>query len=161
MTAAGNDGASLAVNYGSGLTENSTGLIVDTNTIASVEYVDTNFVSAADLPGQLDDYVPLTQKGAIDGVATLDGNGQVPSDQLGNVPAAYITSVGNNLSVSNGVLDLGQYVAQREADWTRGSGRLPPSFKDNCNKGKYYCWNSIWIHIPGTNSKIAYICKIW
>jgi hypothetical protein len=46
------------------------------------DYADTNFVLATDLPGQLDDYVPLTQKGAADGVATLDGNGKVPSSQL-------------------------------------------------------------------------------
>jgi hypothetical protein len=46
------------------------------------DYADTNFVLATDLPGQLDDYIPLTQKGSADGVATLDGNGKVPSSQL-------------------------------------------------------------------------------
>jgi hypothetical protein len=46
------------------------------------DYADTNFVLATDLPGQLDDYIPLTQKGAADGVATLDGSGKVPSSQL-------------------------------------------------------------------------------
>lgn len=86
-------------------------LYVDTNVMATVSYVDTNFVNINDLPGQLDDYVPLTQKGAIDGVATLDGNGQVPSDQLGNVPTAYITALGNTetaLNVVNGELTLDQ-----------------------------------------------------
>jgi hypothetical protein len=97
----------LKVNYGTGLTENSLGLVVDTTTIASVDYVDTNFVNVADLPGQLGDYVPLTQKGANDGVATLDGSGQVPADQLGNVPAAFITSVENGpLSVTDGELAI-------------------------------------------------------
>lgn len=51
-------------------------------------YVDTNFVNVADLPGQLDDYIPLTQKGADDGVATLDEDGQVPASQLGHVTEA-------------------------------------------------------------------------
>jgi hypothetical protein len=51
-------------------------------------YVDTNFVNVADLPGELDDYVPLTQKGEADGVATLDEEGQVPLSQLGNVTEA-------------------------------------------------------------------------
>ena len=95
---------------GSGLTQDVLGgFAVDTNTIASVSYVDTNFVNVADLPGQLDDYVPLTQKGANDGVATLDSTGQVPLNQLGNVPASYITALKSgesNLEVSGGDLSL-------------------------------------------------------
>jgi hypothetical protein len=43
------------------------------------------FKDLSDLGGTLDDYVPLTQKGSDNGVATLDGNGYVPVDQLGNV----------------------------------------------------------------------------
>ena len=46
------------------------------------DYADETFVAASDLPGQLDDYIPLTQKGTADGVATLDGSGFVPSSQL-------------------------------------------------------------------------------
>ena len=38
-----------------------------------------------DLGGSLDDYVPLTQKGANNGVATLDSAGKVPLAQLGNI----------------------------------------------------------------------------
>ena len=81
---------------------------VDDTVIASKDYVDTNFVGFDDLPGQLGDYVPLTQKGANDGVATLDSTGQVPLNQLGNVPDAYITSTGTdpNLSVTSGTLSL-------------------------------------------------------
>jgi hypothetical protein len=107
ITATGGPGLdALEVNYGSGLTENSTGLIVDTDVIATKEYVDTNFVAADDLPGQLDDYILLTEKGADDGVATLDSTGNVPVEQLGNVPDAFITSVGTdpNLSVTSGAL---------------------------------------------------------
>jgi hypothetical protein len=55
---------------------------------ATKSYVDTNFVNVADLPGELDDYILLTEKGANDGVATLDEEGQVPLGQLGNVTAA-------------------------------------------------------------------------
>lgn len=51
-------------------------------------YVDTNFVNVADLPGELDDYVPLTQKGEANGVATLDEDGQVPVTQLAHVTEA-------------------------------------------------------------------------
>lgn len=105
-SSAGTTGSGVAVRYGDGLTTNSTGLIVDTTAIASKSYVDTNFVNAADLPGQLDDYVLLSEKGSFDGVATLDGTGNVPVEQLGNVPAAYVTSVGNNLSVTGGELNV-------------------------------------------------------
>lgn len=51
-------------------------------------YVDTTFVTLEDLPGELDDYIPLTQKGENSGVATLDETGQVPLSQLGNVTEA-------------------------------------------------------------------------
>ena len=97
----------ISVTYDAGLELDGNGkLVVDTDTIASVNYVDTNFVNIADLPGQLDDYIPLTDKGAADGVATLDQNGQVPLNQLGNVPVDYITSVGDNLSVTSGELNI-------------------------------------------------------
>ena len=60
-------------------------------TKADTSYVDANFVNVADLPGQLDEYIPLTQKAQPDGVATLDATGQVPSTQLGNVSAIIDT----------------------------------------------------------------------
>ena len=49
------------------------------------DYADETFVTIDDLPGQLDDYIPVTDKAANNGVATLDSTGQVPLDQLGNV----------------------------------------------------------------------------
>jgi hypothetical protein len=52
---------------------------------ATKKYTDDTFVTLEDLPGQLDEYVLLTQKGDIDGVATLDGAAQVPLTQLENV----------------------------------------------------------------------------
>jgi hypothetical protein len=48
-------------------------------------YADETFVTLSDLPGELDDYVPLTQRAAADGVATLDGDAQVPLTQLEHV----------------------------------------------------------------------------
>jgi hypothetical protein len=96
----------LKVNYGTGLTVNTNGLIVDNTVIAEKSYVDTNFVSTADLPGQLDDYVLLTEKGANDGVATLDGTGNVPAEQLGNVPSLSLGAGETNLDVTDGELTL-------------------------------------------------------
>ena len=43
------------------------------------------FKNLEDLGGTLDDYIPLTQRGANSGVATLDSSGKIPVDQLGNL----------------------------------------------------------------------------
>ena len=42
------------------------------------------FVNADGISGTLGDYIELAEKGTADGVATLDAQGQVPADQLGN-----------------------------------------------------------------------------
>jgi hypothetical protein len=70
---------------GNGLELSGTTFSIDDTITATKTYVDTNFVNVADLPGELDDYVLITQKGAVDGVATLDGSAQVPLTQLENV----------------------------------------------------------------------------
>jgi hypothetical protein len=70
---------------GNGLTLDGTEFSIDDTITATKTYVDETFVTLDDLPGELDDYVLLTQKGAIDGVATLDGTAQVPITQLENV----------------------------------------------------------------------------
>jgi hypothetical protein len=43
------------------------------------------FKNLEDLGGTLDDYIPLTQKEAANGVATLDSSGYIPVSQLGNI----------------------------------------------------------------------------
>ena len=63
---------------------------------ATKKYTDDTFVTLEDLPGQLDDYIPLTQKGEADGVATLDEDGQVPVTQL-----AHVTEAIDGLSTSD------------------------------------------------------------
>jgi hypothetical protein len=70
---------------GNGLDLNGNTFSIDEDVTATKVYVDETFVTLEDLPGQLDDYVPLTQKGAYDGVATLDEAAQVPLIQLENV----------------------------------------------------------------------------
>jgi hypothetical protein len=42
------------------------------------------FINADGLGGTLGDYILLAEKGEADGVATLDAQGQVPAEQLGN-----------------------------------------------------------------------------
>lgn len=94
---------SINVQLGSGLAANTSGIYVDTDTIASKTYVDTNFVNVADLPGQLADYVPLTEKGQALGVATLDAGGDVPATQLGN---QFVTAVSTNFAMSGKTLTM-------------------------------------------------------
>ena len=48
----------------------------------AIDYADETFVTLESLPGQLDEYVLLTEKGEAGGVATLDGDAQVPLTQL-------------------------------------------------------------------------------
>ncbi|NBO59097.1 MAG: hypothetical protein EBU73_09235, partial [Chitinophagia bacterium] len=43
------------------------------------------FKNLEDLGGNLDDYILLTEKAAANGVATLDGTGNIPMSQLGNI----------------------------------------------------------------------------
>ena len=45
------------------------------------------FLDETALGGSFDDYIPLTQKGSANGVATLDGTGAIPVSQLGNLIA--------------------------------------------------------------------------
>jgi len=53
------------------------------------------FKNLEDLGGTLDDYIPLTQKGADNGVAPLDGAGKIPlgylTNLINNAPAALDT----------------------------------------------------------------------
>jgi hypothetical protein len=79
------------------------------------DYADENFVTLDDLPGQLDDYVPLTDKGANDGVATLDAGGDVPASQLGNINSAVSEIV---LTPSASIISAGGYYGQNDGSGT-------------------------------------------
>lgn len=61
------------------------------------------FKNIEDLGGNLDDYILLTQKGAANGVATLDGSNLIPTAQIPN-SIARVDAVGN--LVANAVSDL-------------------------------------------------------
>jgi hypothetical protein len=73
------------VTAGTGLSKTGNTIEIDDTVTATKTYVDETFVTLEDLPGELDDYIPLTQRAEIDGVATLDGAAQVPLTQLENV----------------------------------------------------------------------------
>lgn len=62
------------------------------------------FVNADGISGTLGDYIELAEKGVADGVASLDAQGQVPADQLGNATvdlSAYATETYVDTAVSN------------------------------------------------------------
>jgi hypothetical protein len=52
------------------------------------------FVNLDGISGTLSDYIPVTEKGEADGVATLDATGQIPGSQLAYVDSAIENLVG-------------------------------------------------------------------
>lgn len=93
--------------------------------------------------GQLDLYIPLTQKGANNGVATLDAGGKVPVAQL---PSAVMTYEGvwnastNSPSLADGVGDAGMvYRVSVAGTQNLGSGSI------TFDVGDYVIYNgSVW-----------------
>lgn len=62
------------------------------------------FIDETNLTGSLENYVPLTDVGAPNGVAALDVNGQVPASQLANATvdlSGYATETYVDTAVSN------------------------------------------------------------
>ncbi len=62
-------------------------------------WIDLNyFADAVELGGSIDDYIPLTQKGVANGVATLNSSGVIPSEQIPSLVGldTEITTAVNN-----------------------------------------------------------------
>ena len=72
------------------------------NSWSLLDYFETN----AALQATVDDYIPLTQKGAPLGVAELDANGFVPASQLDLDLTAYYTSAETDTAISTAVSGL-------------------------------------------------------
>jgi hypothetical protein len=62
-------------------------------------------VTEASLGTSLGGYIASSEKGSIDGVATLDENGQVPAEQLGNAGAG-----GADFTITDALLGETLYV---------------------------------------------------
>ncbi len=71
------------------------------------------FLDETALGGSFDDYVPLTEKGAADGVATLDSNGQVPIAQLGNLISDAPEILDTLGEIATSINDVNGLVQQR------------------------------------------------
>lgn len=66
-------------------------------------WIDLNyFADSVELGGSIDDYIPLTQKGAANGVATLNSSGVIPSEQIPSLVGldSEITTAVNNAVTS-------------------------------------------------------------
>ena len=61
------------------------------------------FLNASQLEGSIDDFIPLTQKGAASGVATLDINGKLTSSQVPNIDELAQDAVDAALTAGTGI----------------------------------------------------------
>ena len=80
------------------------------NNWSLLDYFETN----ASLQGTLDDYIPLTQKGAALGVAELDANGFVPAEQLDVDLTGYATETYVDTAETDAVTAANAYTDTRE-----------------------------------------------
>jgi hypothetical protein len=71
------------------------------------------FKDLGDLAGSFDDYVPLTQKGAANGVATLDGDSQIPITQLSNIIVGAPEALDTLNELATAITDTNGLVQQK------------------------------------------------
>ena len=97
------------------------------------------FLTLDELGGNLDDYVPLTQRGAANGVATLDGAGKIPVAQLGNVidgagsaldtlnelAAALNDDANFSTTITNAISNRARVVAKTASQWAADTSETP------------------------------------
>ena len=74
------------------------------------------FKDLGDLAGSFDDYVPLTQKGAANGVATLDGSSQIPLNQLANIIQSAPEALDTLNELASAITDANGLVQQKIDD---------------------------------------------
>jgi predicted transcriptional regulator len=75
------------------------------------------FKNLEDLGGSLDDYILLTEKGAANGVATLDGAAAIPVSQLSNIIQGSPEALDTLNEIAGGLTDLTTYVDDQVADF--------------------------------------------
>jgi hypothetical protein len=109
------------------------GFETDTNSFKLGNGVDSweelpYFIDSEGLDGQLEDYIPLAQKAADNGVATLDNDGQVPANQLGNVTVDL-----SNYATLDGSTFTGPVIL--DADPSQALGAATKAYVDNVATG--------------------------
>jgi hypothetical protein len=71
------------------------------------------FKDLGDLAGSFDDYVPLSQKGAANGVATLNADSQIPVAQLSAIIQGAPGALDTLNELANAITDTGGLVQQK------------------------------------------------
>jgi hypothetical protein len=83
------------------------------------------FLDAIALGGNIDDYIPLTQRAVANGVATLDGSGKVPANQIPNMDELSQDAINTALVGGDGITktydDNGNTITL-DVDITSGDG---------------------------------------
>lgn len=78
------------------------------------------FKDLGDLAGSFDDYIPLTQKGAANGVATLDGSSQIPISQLSAIIQGAPEALDTLNELATAITDTNGLVQQKIDDALSG-----------------------------------------
>lgn len=97
------------------------------------------FLTLDELGGNLDDYIPLTQRGANNGVATLDAQGKIPVAQLANVidgaesaldtlnelAAALGDDANFSTTITNAIANRAKAVSKTATEWASDTSQTP------------------------------------
>lgn len=115
------------------------GFELDTNSFKIGDGVSTwdqldYFENSVSIAGSIDDYVPLTQKGAANGVATLDSSGQIPGSQLGYVDEAVQNVIGLAPEALDTLAELADAIGDDPAFFTN----IQQSVEDAVTESKDY-----------------------
>jgi hypothetical protein len=105
-----------------------------TNAWADLSY----FQTLDGLGTSLDDYIPVTDKGVADGVATLDSTGNVPINQLGNIidSAPAVLDTLNELAAAMG--DDPQFLINIDQNLTDAVNQLNTSIGQTLTDAEAY-----------------------
>ena len=85
------------------------------------------FKNLEDLGGSLDDYVPVTTKGQVNGVAELDSTGNVPLSQLGNLIDGAPEALNTLNEIAASINDDTNFVAYVTAQLGNKANLISPS----------------------------------
>jgi hypothetical protein len=116
LTELAQDAVNLAITAGTGITKdysdvgNTITLAVDT-TIANKTYVDTAVSSLSGTAAQT--YIPVSQYGNADGVATLDENGKIPDSEI---PATITRDTELSSAISTEITDRNTAIATAKSE---------------------------------------------
>lgn len=118
------------------------GFEIDTNSFKIGDGVSTwdqldYFENSVAIAGSIDDYVPLTQKGAANGVATLNSSGQIPGSQLAYVDEAVQNVIGLAPEALDTLAELADAIGDDPAFFTN----IQQSVEDGVTEAKDYTDN--------------------